>query len=305
MILRQAAFTGSTKMLKGNLHIHTTRSDGPFSPEETIRRYAQAGYDFLAITDHRIYNYQNYAPDVPITIIPSMEMDGMLRLPAGRHCFHIGVLGHEQNNGFAQDQKLDSAQPATPAEFQTTIDQMHAAGNLTFYCHPEWSCTPARVFEDFTGNFAMEIWNSISAVRYGIDTNAPYWDELLDQGKRVWGMANDDCHKIEHYFGGWNMVNAENNVDSILEALQNGAFYATCGPEIYDFRIEDGICVLECSPVSMIGFHMSRIPHRLVRGENLTRAEWPLSACPNTPYVRAFVRDAEGRRAWTNPIFLH
>ena len=64
------------KLLKGGLHCHTTRSDGKGSPEEVIRMHAENGYDFLALTDHRYYNYVNYAPETGITIIPGMEMDG-------------------------------------------------------------------------------------------------------------------------------------------------------------------------------------------------------------------------------------
>ena len=40
------------KCYKGNTHAHTTCSDGRLSPEECMRCYKEAGYDFLAITDH-------------------------------------------------------------------------------------------------------------------------------------------------------------------------------------------------------------------------------------------------------------
>ena len=40
--------------LKGNLHCHTTVSDGDAGPEEVCRLYAAKGYDFLAITDHSV-----------------------------------------------------------------------------------------------------------------------------------------------------------------------------------------------------------------------------------------------------------
>ncbi len=38
--------------LRGNLHAHTTYSDGVRSPAELIAEYEALGYDFLAITDH-------------------------------------------------------------------------------------------------------------------------------------------------------------------------------------------------------------------------------------------------------------
>ena len=37
---------------RGNLHTHSTLSDGVLSPEEVCRRYRDEGYDFLALTDH-------------------------------------------------------------------------------------------------------------------------------------------------------------------------------------------------------------------------------------------------------------
>lgn len=37
---------------KGNLHTHTTWSDGVHTPAETAKHYRSKGYDFLALTDH-------------------------------------------------------------------------------------------------------------------------------------------------------------------------------------------------------------------------------------------------------------
>ena len=72
---RQAAFEkNGNKMLKGALHCHTTRSDGQGTPEEVIAMHADHGYDFMALTDHRVYNRMNFG-DRPMTILPAMEMD--------------------------------------------------------------------------------------------------------------------------------------------------------------------------------------------------------------------------------------
>ena len=40
------------KWFKGNLHTHTTASDGKLPPEECYALYKSKGYDFLARTDH-------------------------------------------------------------------------------------------------------------------------------------------------------------------------------------------------------------------------------------------------------------
>ncbi len=39
-------------ILKGQLHTHTTYSDGTMTPQEVADAYARLGYDFIAITDH-------------------------------------------------------------------------------------------------------------------------------------------------------------------------------------------------------------------------------------------------------------
>ena len=74
-MIRQIAFETKRKMLKGGLHCHTTRSDGKLSPEDTMRLHKENGYDFLAITDHRVYNFKDFAPELGLTIIPGMEFD--------------------------------------------------------------------------------------------------------------------------------------------------------------------------------------------------------------------------------------
>jgi len=306
MKITQKAFTGSGKLLKGGLHCHTTRSDGKGTPEEVIRLHAANGYDFLALTDHRYYNYVNYAPETGITIIPGMEMDGNITT-GDALCFHIVSIGpaRENGNGFAQDERLDSYPVRNQFEFQPVLDRLHAANNLTIYAHPEWSCTPVRLFEHLHGNFAMELWNSGCAIETDCDQdNGTQWDELLVSGKRIFGVATDDGHAMYQHCRGWVRVNAENNIDSILAALKEGAFYASCGPEIYNFYVEDGKAVVECSPCAHIQLITGVRPTRAERNEDslITRAELELK--DGDRYVRATMVDAEGRRAWSNPIFL-
>lgn len=308
---QQQAFGGKEKMLKGALHCHTTRSDGRETPEEVIRYHYQNGYDFLAITDHRNYNLKNYAPDVPIIIIPGMEFDSHIEWKNGFRCFHTVCIGPVTGNGFKQDEVLESGKASNQEEYQPYLDDIHAKGNLTIYCHPEWSSTPARYFENQKGNFAMEIWNSGCARVHEMDKDAAYWDEILGQGKVLYGVATDDGHTMEDHCRGWVMVRAENNVNAILKALEAGKFYSSCGPEIYNFYVEDGKAVVECSPVAKIRFHSDKSPTRIVRSEDGTmmRAEIDLAdtwwaSSGEYKYVRATVIDKNGKFAWTNPIFL-
>jgi len=303
MKIQQEAFGGEEALLKGALHCHTTRSDGSGDPAEVMRLHAAHGYDFMAITDHRKYNRNNFAPETGVLILPAMEFDAEFESGFGFRCFHTVCLGSEDAaNGFVQDETFNSGKASDQEEYQPYLDWLHRNGQLTVYCHPEWSSTPARCFDRLRGNFAMEIWNSGCVMENGMDANAAYWDELLGEGIRIFGVATDDGHAMDQHCNGWVMVRAEKNVPAVLAALQKGAFYSSCGPEIYDFSVEDGTAVLRCSPCSRIEWIADRHPTVLYRGDGVTSASLQLDG--QYHYVRAAVVDAVGRRAWTNPIFL-
>ena len=299
---RQAAFEGNGRFLKGNLHSHTTRSDGRLTPETTIRQFALKGYDFLALTDHNIYNFQHYAPETGMLIIPGMEVNADLPGP-GRHCVHMIVMGPEaEKNGFSQDQKFRYGMLEQISDAQAIIDEALNAGNMLVYNHPEWSGTPAHEIAELQGFSLMEIWNSNNVFRMGLDARAAYWDELLWMGRKIYGVAADDAHHPQHNCNGYVMVRAEKNLDSILEALQKGAFYASCGPEIHDFFVQDGVATVLCSPASKVRFRSFHFPYEQVTGDGLTAAT--MEIVPGTKYIRAEVEDEKGRVAWTNPIFF-
>lgn len=306
-MVRQSAFINQAKMLKGGLHCHTTRSDGDVEPADVIRLHKENGYDFLSLTDHRIYNYKNFAEDVDITIIPGMEFDNTFVRENGFRTFHTVFIGPaDESNGYSQDEELPRGEAANQAEFQKYLDEAHKKNNLTIYCHPQWSSTPTRYFDELKGNFAFEIWNSGCAIENLMDTdNGMYWDELLGQGKDIFAVATDDGHAPYQHCHGWVMVNAQNDVNSILEALKSGSFYSSCGPVIKDFYVDDeGFAHVEASECEKVLFQCDKHPTRMVSSVDgrLTSAEWNLKG--DYEYIRATVIDKEGNRAWTNPIFL-
>lgn len=305
-VLRQAAFTApDRKMLKGGLHCHTTRSDGEGSPAAVEQLHLDHGYDFLAITDHSRYNRENYLPDSDLLIVPAMEMNCGWDVSWGQHHFHAVAIGPDnEQNGFDHDEELPYANLDDPHDFQRYVDKAVANNNLVIYCHPQWSGTPVRDFEFLDGIVAMELWNSGCAIDLDRDTdNGIYWDELLGRGRIIWGVASDDGHGMHHHCHGWVMVNAEKSVPAILQALKEGAFYASCGPEIYDFYVDEAGAHLHCSPCHRVVFYCDKhnFPQHISEEKNLTHA---VNGVNNARYIRACAIDAEGRKAWTNPIFL-
>ncbi|MCF3935335.1 PHP domain-containing protein [Acuticoccus sp. M5D2P5] len=64
-----APFSTPRRFLRGNLHTHTDRSDGTLPVEAVVARYREAGYDFLAVTDHFLdrFNVRCTNPPSPAT----------------------------------------------------------------------------------------------------------------------------------------------------------------------------------------------------------------------------------------------
>ena len=308
MRIQQAAFVQGKPFLKGALHCHTTRSDGHGTPEEVIRLHHENGYHFMALTDHNILNHINHCLDVPMTMLAGVERDFWLPGHAedAPHCVHVVGLGVPGDPAIPpQDARpAHAGSGKTCAEAQGMIDEMHGWNMKTFYAHPQWSGTTYRDFGVLKGNFAMEIWNSGCAMDNDLDTNAAYWDEAIDNGAMMAGVAVDDGHPMEQHCNGWVMVAGENDPAAILTALEQGAFYSSCGPEIHDFYVEDGVAHVRCSAVKAIQFVSLRAPLPCCRdGEGaLTGAQCCLPE--GLQYIRVCVTDAQGRRAWTNPIYL-
>ena len=58
---------------KGNLHLHTTNSDGSATPEEAVDWYYRNGYDFLCITDHDVITNVEPLTKKDFVLIPGIE----------------------------------------------------------------------------------------------------------------------------------------------------------------------------------------------------------------------------------------
>ncbi len=135
--------------------------------------------------------------------------------------------------------------------------------------------------------------------------NGAYWDELLGMGKKLFAVATDDGHAMYQHCNGWVVVNAENNVKAILEALKNGAFYSSCGPEIKDFHVDDeGVAHIEASECEKIIFQCDKHPSKKLTAKDTPLVKAELNLKDDYDYIRVTIEDKNGKKAWTNPIFL-
>ena len=105
-------FNSTGPWYKGNLHTHTTQSDGKLTPAESMRWHAEHGYHFLAITDHNVLTQpEKFLSQPPLLAIPSVEVSAW-REPVEYHVLCIGVTEMPAAVGLRPTRGDQSRQPA-------------------------------------------------------------------------------------------------------------------------------------------------------------------------------------------------
>jgi hypothetical protein len=289
---------GKTRMKVG-LHLHTTLSDGERTPEEAANIYAAAGYDAIALTDHWLYGEADNL--CGLTILPGCEYN--LGGIDGTSVVHIVGVGME----YAPDLPSEWAGVTVGVHTNaaTVVRRIREAGGLAIAAHPAWSLNTAEHLLSFGHFDLLEIYNAVSEC--GMSDRA-YSDVIADQlacmGRYPGLIATDDVHYYaDDACRGWIMVESEStDRQMLINAIRAGKFYATQGPEIHIEKVAPDRVRLICSPACKIAFMSNTCwtAGRIVRGENLTEAEYTRAATDR--FVRAEITDAEGNKAWTNYI---
>lgn len=299
--MRYSPFRADARWYRGNLHTHTTLSDGVKSPSEMAAIYRGAGYDFLALTDHDVYGIHADLCRDDFLLLPGIELNFDLSDPAGYRQHHIVGIGLPGKNTFRHGERF--AYPPSPTP-QDLIDALRAHGNLAIYAHPAWSHTAMAVLQGLTGLAGMEIYNHTCEAGTGTGYAEGYYDQLLWAGRRLACFASDDSHQyLEDYGGGWIMVKAcALTHEAILAAIQTGSFYATNGPAIHDICLEGGRLHVACSPCRAVCCLGDTFPGMAWRSDQgaLTQVDFDLYDAP--AYLRVVCEDNQGHKAWSQPF---
>ncbi len=288
---------------RGNLHTHSTRSDGVNTPEQVARHYRENGYDFLAITDHWVYGVHQDLNRDDFLVFPGTELD--IELP-GRKDHHIVGFGLPETNripdGYTFEEERRGNRLSTAERIIEYFGQM---GNAALYAHPYWSKVDSTDIKYLQGLIGMEIYNHGSEYEGNNGNSETYFDHFLFVRNKIFCFATDDAHTGgPDSLGGFVMVKARAFTHrGILDAIKDGSFYASAGPLLLDFSVEDNTARVSCEPCQDIYF---RTPHRggHLHGETdcLTQGSFELNG--DEEYVRVVLRNTKGQKAWSQPIWL-
>jgi hypothetical protein len=294
---------------RGDFHSHTHHSDGVGSVAETAEMVKRAELDFQFVTDHW-----------GLTQAPECREHGLwVGQEPTTEFHHLAILGYGKvftpGGRFLEDYKVLT-------EAGATVFIAHPAG---WWPNTVYSQEQKDILRKLPTPFLMEICNGadnlVSAFDSIDDLAIRLWDELLCEGRHVYAVGNTDAH-MPHGIGMvWNAVYAEKCEEAIiLSEIRKGHSFISDAPLVYitlggakmgDLATDDDCKkALEITIADAGGLSELRvvadgheIHYRLFRGDTKFQ-ECLLLERRVTNYIRVEVRSRDGRRAYSNPIFL-
>ncbi len=199
----------------GNLHAHSLHSDGGRTFSDLIGYCADAGFDFVASTEHNATTAHFRFPEA------ARAHPGVLLLygdeftsPGG----HANIIGQKPGHWF--DFRIDPGDGKLPE----VIRQAHRQGALFTVNHPFAPCTscpwtyPAG---EWSQADAIEVWNGSWTRDDRLATNL--WDSQLKAGRRLRAFGGTDYHKNDNALIPAACVYAKSlSTPAIMEGLRRG-----------------------------------------------------------------------------------
>ena len=290
-------------LYRGNLHGHSTHSDGVLSAQAVVETYADLGYDFTCLSDHLWIDDKFAATSVCDG--RALDRKGFITLPSAElHCYgktydQDGVW-HIVANGLPLDFACPDANETAP----DLIARAQAAGAYVSLAHPEWYTMTTDEAMQVAAADAVEIYNHSCVVTSARGSGIAIADYLLNEGKKISFTATDDSHfELPDWGGGWVMVAAaELSQNALVAALKAGHHYASTGADFTDLQIEDGVLTVSSSPVENVVISGAGHMAMAETGKNMTVTQFDLSKF-RSDWFRITLRDASGKMAWSNPYY--
>ena len=324
------------KYFKANLHCHTTLSDGKATPEKIKEEYMKRGYSVVAFTDHEHIVDNSYLTDDNFLAITGAEI-AVPKLGAWKNAHdkqyaptvHLCIYSFDPHNvltpyssrerdNFGPEEVRDASTYDNQREkriysaegISDLVRHVHEQGFLIALNHPAWSLINGKDYLEYKGLDFIEIYNT-GCVKMGHPKEEHVYDEMLKSGMKIFCTACDDNHNGKGFtdpqsdsFGGWVVINAEKlEYSDIMNALKNGEFYASEGPEIYSLTREEDKITIKTSPVKKM-FKLTdgrgASGKHAAEGEYLTEATFKIDETFGS--VRIRIEDEFGRCAYTQPV---
>ncbi|MGH9719112.1 MAG: PHP domain-containing protein [Bryobacteraceae bacterium] len=302
------------KWYKGNLHTHTTNSDGDSPPDVVAAWYKDHGYQFLVLSDHNVFTEvaklnDTFGAEEKFLLIPGEEVTDKF----GTTPVHV--------NGYGLASLVKPAGgDSLVATIQRNVDAIREAQGLPSVNHPNFRWAfGSRELLQVERLSLIEVYNGHPLVYNrgggGVESLEEMWDALLSAGKVTYGIAVDDAHvfktmtkDLANPGRGWVMVRATSlSPANIIAALRSGDFYASTGVELASIERTENELRITIDPSPNPYTDQKFTTTFLGEGGRVLGKSFETTPVyqfkGGEKYVRAVVRASNGDDAWTQPMF--
>jgi hypothetical protein len=211
--------------LRGDLHCHTRYSDGDSWPSEVLHAGAEAGLDFLGVTDHNtvahLAEYGAGGHGLPV-VIPGVEV--------------TTYSGHW--NAWGTDRWWEFRTP-DPAAVEQAMREAADSGAFVSVNHPK-PYGPAWEFDTVGSAHAIEVWNGpwTRFNSFAVD----FWEQRLRRGQRLVAVGGSDMHVLRRHTTDplrtqalgmpttWVEADPGAGAVAIIDAMRAGRTFVSAGP---------------------------------------------------------------------------
>ncbi|AEM39744.1 PHP domain protein [Pyrolobus fumarii 1A] len=191
------------RKLRGDLHVHSTMSDGKTSPKEIVLKVLELGFDIVAVTDHDTFEGSlqaaRYVKSTGYELIPLIAAE--IRTEAG------DVLVYCPEKPLSR----------IPRRLEDLVDHAHEEGCIVVAAHPfdaRRYGVGERIYDvDFD---AIEVFNANADPL----SNRRALEAAKSLGKP--GLANSDAHVLDFVGSSFNIIEADDDPGSVIKAIRDG-----------------------------------------------------------------------------------
>jgi len=233
---------------RGDLHLHSTWSDGKESPDIVMASYRKAGFDFTGLTDHRKYGASVAAIEAYKDAAADMCMCNgeEIHLP-GNHVHIVNFGSRESVQAYAESDigrfnaeveeiTKTEAIPDGVSKFEYAAclwitRKIREFGGLAIFPHPHWKSNVYNVPDAMTDAlFASGMFDAFELLG-GVDpcdnnTQAAYYNEARAKGINISVVGSSDSHgQINTAYFNWYttvIFAKELTIGGIREAVKSG-----------------------------------------------------------------------------------
>lgn len=297
------------RAFRGEVHCHTFESDGIQDALHTVGNYRNAGYDFLAITDH----FTSYASEKAMRVFKDAPVSMTLlhgeevHTPTERiHVVQMG--GRESINDWFRNHRdecfarveeikkdLDLPETIDPDDYAWRLfiaEKAREFDGLSILAHPFWIWSEVYFMPvEATKKLLRDgVYDALDLLDDDMEVAVANWADLRAEGIRIPIVGSTDSHRtnpdnpaiVER--GGYTVVLAPDvSRESILSAIRDGR--SLCVSTKTDPEFVYG-SMRHVKFVRFLLDHFFPVFNKLCWGQGTVMSEYPLTGEPDETSVK-------------------